>query len=630
MEKSFNLASRLRNSAFTSILLGVILAGCLLAVSFSIKSYGASYDETSDYDYAGANLRVYVNLIYGKPYDELIHLYDLRYKGPAYWFVGEISAYSLKRMIPGLDIYDGWHLVNFATFLVGAWCIYCLARRFVSVWAALLAALIYLSQPLLWGHGVMNPKDTPFMVFFLATITLGVKVVDDFDRPSGLGRGMEVFFQGRRKYILGLFAVLVTLALADRIFGHFISQPVITSVLSQAYDPNATGWLHSAFARLAANAATIPVTTYIDKAVQMVNVIEFAFSTLVLGAAALTWFIRTAPRNRWIVLAGIVGGMTISIRVLGPAAVGLVALYVLLKLGKRAIAAVGGYGAVSLAAAYAFWPFLWSNPIGRFIDSLGAMSEFPWNGPVRFEGTDYTTSTLPWYYLPKLISLQLTLPLLILAIAGVGLAVLSIARKKLDWRLALIPLAWFWLPLMIVMVKRPNMYDNFRQFLFILPPLFLFAALAFEFLLDKLRLRWVQMLACLAILLPGIAAGFWLHPYEYIYYNALVGWTGQVNRDYEGDYWFTAMCETGRYLNAFAPEGGSVALTDPTARTLFERCTDKKYVIYVERAEKSQINPQYSVIYTRYDDDKDYFRKMKIIDTIQRGKTEFAVVKQAP
>ena len=628
MIRVFNPSGKIRTNE--AALLGLILAACFLVVAFSIKSYGASYDETSDYDYAGANLRVYVNLIYGKPYDELIHLYDLRYKGPAYWFVGEIAAYTLKNMIPGLDIFDGWHMVNFAAFLAGAWCIFCLARRFVSQRASLIAALLYLTQPLLWGHGVMNPKDTPFMVFFLATITVGVKLVEELAQPAQPGRGMGIFFKGRRKYLAVLVGLIAVLALADRIGDHFISLPSITAIMNLAYDPGLNSWLHSLFIRAAAQSAAIPVTTYIDKIVQMVNVAEFAFLFLVLAGGAVVWFVRTNVRNRWIVLTGIAAGMTISIRVLGPAAAGLVALYAFFKLGRRAAPPVAAFGIVSLGTAYALWPYLWGSPISHFIESLSAMSDFPWNGPVRFEGIDFTVRTLPWYYLPKLISIQLTLPMLILSLAGMSISIGWSIHRRLDWKLAMIHLAWFWLPLLLVILMRPNMYDNFRQFLFILPPLFIFAALGVEILLGWLRSHLVKMVVCLALLLPGIAAGIWLHPYEYVYYNALVGWTGNVNRQSESDYWLTAMCEAGRYISGVAPAESSVALTDETARTLFVRCTDKKYPIYVERAEKSQISPQYSVIYTRYDDDQDYFRKMRLIYTIQRGKTEFGVVKQAP
>ncbi len=331
----------LKDRTNEAALLGLILAACFLVAAFSIKSYGASYDETSDYDYAGANLHVYANLIYGKPYDDLIHLYDLRYKGPAYWFVGEVAAYALKNVIPGWDIYDGWHMVNFAAFLAGAWCIFCLARRFVSPRASFIAALLYLTQPLLWGHGVMNPKDTPFMVFFLATITVGVKLVEELAQArSTRPRHMGLFFKGHRKYLAWLAALIALLALADRIGDHFISLPPITATMNLAYDPGTNSWLHSLFIRAAAQAATIPVTTYIAKIMEMVNVAEFAFLFLVLAGGAGVWFVRTNVRNRWIVLAGIAAGMTISIRVLGPAAAGLVALYAILKIRSES----GGAG----------------------------------------------------------------------------------------------------------------------------------------------------------------------------------------------------------------------------------------------------------------------------------------------
>jgi hypothetical protein len=60
---------------------------------------------------------------------------------------------------------------------------------------------------------------------------------------------------------------------------------------------------------------------------------------------------------------------------------------------------------------------------------------------------------------------------------------------------------------------------------------------------------------------------------------------------------------------------------------MFKNCANPDFQILVERAEISKINPDYSVIYTRYGDDQDYFRSMKVIKTIGRGKTVFLVIK---
>src|SRR5512135_349905 len=101
--------------------------------------------------------------------------------------------------------------------------------------------------------------------------------------------------------------------------------------------------------------------------------------------------------------------------------------------------------------------------------------------------------------------------------------------------------------------------------------------------------------------LPGIAAGAWLHPYEYVYYNALVGWTGGIERQYENDYWFTSVCEAARYLDTVAGDGARIGVTADIVKTLFLRCADKRFEVVIERTEESLINADYSVIPTRYD-----------------------------
>ena len=45
-------------------------------------------------------------------------------------------------------------------------------------YAALAAAALFSWQPMLWGHAFINPKDPPFLSFFLASICLGFEMVD--------------------------------------------------------------------------------------------------------------------------------------------------------------------------------------------------------------------------------------------------------------------------------------------------------------------------------------------------------------------------------------------------------------------------------------------------------------------
>ncbi len=593
MDKISNLLSRLRLNY--SKALALILLACFLLVSFSIKGYGASWDEPGIYNYASLDAQVYANLVSAKPYEYLIEWTDvLNYYGPAYWLVGDILSSSIQAFFPGLDRFDAWHIVNFAAFLLGAWCLFSLGKRFTSQRSAFLASLLYLTQPLLWGHGVMNPKDIPFTTFFLLSVLAGVKMVEELANPdSSHGRSLNLLRGRCRRILTGAAALVYLLFLADLAFGHFLTRTLLTPVIDQ------------------------------------VNAVEFIFLALATGAILVYWLVLTSPRNRWIVLAGIVTGFTIAIRVLGGAALGLVALYAFWRLRYRALRPLYACIGVALIATFVLWPYLWSDPLGHFRNSLALVTKFPWLGAVRFEGADLTPVDLPWYYLPQLISIQLTLPALALAAAGLVMIVRSAIKHILDWGLASIPVAWFLLPVTGVILVHARLYDNFRQFLFVTPPLFLLAAIAIDGFLTRIRPVLWHVAFVIAILVPGIAAGIWLHPYEYVYYNALVGWTGSIERQYENDYWYTSVCETARYLSTIAGDGTRIGVNTDVVKILFVRCADKKFDVLVAQVDDSQIDVDYSVITTRYDDDIHYFQEMNVIKVIGRSKTEFTVIKKS-
>jgi len=83
--------------------------------------------------------------------------------------------------------------------------------------------------------------------------------------------------------------------------------------------------------------------------------------------------------------------------------------------------------------------------------------------------------------------------------------------------------AWALPPLALLMALRSPLYDNFRQVLFTLPPLFLVAGLGVEALLRRLTRPLVRIGSAVLMLLPGLASILYLHPYEYVYYNSFIG-----------------------------------------------------------------------------------------------------------
>jgi hypothetical protein len=88
--------------------------------------------------------------------------------------------------------------------------------------------------------------------------------------------------------------------------------------------------------------------------------------------------------------------------------------------------------------------------------------------------------------------------------------------------------------------------------------------------------------------LPGVVAILQLHPYEYVYYNELVGGLRGAEGNYELEYWRTSMTEATRQLNEIAPEDslvaswGSVQIVQSVARP----------DLHLERVNERNFDPQ--------------------------------------
>ena len=181
------------------------------------------------------------------------------------------------------------------------------------------------------------------------------------------------------------------------------------------------------------------------------------------------------------------------------------------------------YFGVGLVVAYLFWPALWKAPVQQYSKSVSKAMDFPWEGKVMFAGVDYEVTELPRSYLPTVLSLQFTETAMLMFLAGAVTAVLWLRRGKLDWRKLALIAVWFVAPVMAIVIVHPVIYDNFRHFLFITPPLFIFAAIGFQALFDWLKKPVLSGALVALLLLPNLYWLVTLHPYQYVYYNSLVG-----------------------------------------------------------------------------------------------------------
>ena len=521
----------------------ILLAVNILVGLFIFRDYGLSWDEPYFYSYGDALGYAYSPANWFSPDFDLNNSYgasgeDHKTRGPAYLFLARNFVYGLKAL--GSDSASSWHLVNFLFFQLGIYFLYRISKRWVNSSAAFATAALFSTQPLLWGHAFINPKDPPFLTFFLASVCLGFEMVDKLVDDS--------------------------LTQKQKITG--------------------------------------------------------------------------------IILPAIVLGITTSIRVLGPLAGLLVFIYLasILIQNKNSKAYTTsltifiGYGVLTIFAMFITWPYLWENPLANFIHVFKLMSDNPTHLPVLFGGEVYRAGELPRRYLPFMLITTLTEPVWLLFAFGLISAYWKVFTKKqiktgYFASLTLI-LTWFVILLAYVLLRRPAMYDGFRHFLFILPPVFIFISFAFEFIFERISFSspapyWIDIVLLIALAAPGALGIFQLHPYEYTYYNSLVGGTSGAFRKYETEYWLTCYKEAVEQLN----ETTTAPINLFVKREAYVAATYANANINVRdlRGATDQVQAgDYILINTRTNEDRSTFKDAPIVIEIQRGEATFCIVRQIP
>ena len=636
-------------------ILALIIANLVVGL-FIVQDFGESWDEAPRYAYAYQSLYAYI----GKSsagVDE---------KGPFYVMVSALVSDAIHKIQPDWLIQDIRHFMHFLVFLMGLFFLYRLSCRFTNKWAAFGGVLLFNTQPLLWGHAFINPKDIPFMSFFVLSIDSGFAMASSLYKAkkqegiieteneakktpiNNFTQGWKRTSQTQRRTIL-----ILSLTALFLIVGLYASQRLvqdsIQNLILDAYSNNSNATLETLFNELAQKRDEIPAESYIQKAwILYGRLINYGALLIffIWGLSIFRIFSKTNPdfrltkvasmikpiwmylRDSRVILAGIALGLTSSIRTLGPAAGILVGLYLLLLWGRRqSLQVLAAYFLIGAATTYLTWPSLWQTPIKNFLASTLEASNFLWEGKVLFNGISYPIGTTPKTYLPVLLSLQLTLSALITSVTGFGYAIFEIARKNVDWRKFAVIALWFLAPVSYVILFQPKIYDNFRHFLFIVPPLFILSAIGFQWIFTFFKAGYAKLIILLVFILPNIFSLIQLHPYPYVYYNAFTDGIHGAFRKYEMDYWATSYREATNYLNRNAPSNSRVIVYG--ANHIVETYAREDLVIekYQNDLELDCSSPTYAVLLSRGDKDIYLFPDSEVVFTIGKDDSVFTVIK---
>lgn len=214
---------------------------------------------------------------------------------------------------------------------------------------------------------------------------------------------------------------------------------------------------------------------------------------------------------------------------------GKMALWKLIKWGLGIV--VGGY-----ILAIIVWPYALVGPIKNVIESFKLMSQFDVSLRQIFEGKMYWSDALPWYYTPKYI--LITIPIAVILGMIVYPFVGGLKKENRFW--TFVVYFAFIFPIFWLIYTKANVYGGWRHSLFVYPPMIVAAGLGFNGLISLVRNKYVKILFLalpLVMLIKPFIHIIKNHPYEYVYFNELVGGVNGAYKNYEMDYYFHGLRE---------------------------------------------------------------------------------------
>jgi 4-amino-4-deoxy-L-arabinose transferase-like glycosyltransferase len=280
---------------------------------------------------------------------------------------------------------------------------------------------------------------------------------------------------------------------------------------------------------------------------------------LLLGAVR-TFDEYPNPSRRSMVLVGVALGAAFGSRILALVAVPyLVAGLLLIVFEETRTRGLRNAGArmgrfilailPALPLAYLIMGLLWPwsilaplNPL-RAAEYFDKFFEKPWRE--MYDGTLISVTQMPASYVPHLFALQLPEIMLALGLAGCVGATFAVIGRDLPISrrasLLIVTLAAI-LPVAIVFITRPALYNGLRHFVFLTPPFAVLGGLFAGWLMERTRLygRLVTY-ATVGVFLAGISLPVVelvrLHPFEYTSFNLTSGGIRTANDKFMLDYW---------------------------------------------------------------------------------------------
>jgi hypothetical protein len=302
---------------------------------------------------------------------------------------------------------------------------------------------------------------------------------------------------------------------------------------------------------------------------------DIPFAAAVAGA--IYFLLRAArdlprPRSGDVLGFGLLLGAALGLRAMGLLLLVYVPLAIAMHVPRPLASAPAARFAFRAGVAFipaivvayllmiAAWPWAAREALNP-VRALFAFAQFHYPIQTMFSGEAYAMAEVPRWYVPTYLAIKL--PLLTLCGAAIGLALAAAgvganggrepAHRRRETLFVAFVAAF---PVVCQVIAHGPAFTGMRHFLFVVPLLAVLAGVGFDGALSLLA-TYRRALAAAAL----AAIGLWcawdvsmlirLHPYEYMFYNPLVGGLEGALRRYDGDYWVNIMNEAVDELESF-------------------------------------------------------------------------------
>ncbi len=244
----------------------------------------------------------------------------------------------------------------------------------------------------------------------------------------------------------------------------------------------------------------------------------------------------------------------------------------------------------------AAWPWAALAPLNP-VRGLFEFAGFQKHIETLLDGHIYPMETVPRLYVPIYILIRVSL----MTLAGAAIALLFAGASPLARRaglqpsgrreIALVALAVAF-PLACQVISKGPAFTGLRHFTFVLPPLAVLAGIGIDAAAVALS-SWRKPFGFAALAAASVyftwnaSVLLRLHPYEYLYYNPVVGGLNGASRLYVTDYWVNIMPEAvsqlEQYLDRAERDGSSLTPHDYTVGVCGERVSFERERYAFER-----------------------------------------------